>query len=293
LSFYAAMAKSGIFTRSSLAVASCPRYRNLNGQMGTMADQYARIPARAISYRELSAHDWRVLVCIASHADGAGRAYPSMARISAMTGIGRGNVPRAIARLERLGLLRRQSRAGDSAVNLYKVIFDLDEPEASAAVGVITRDDRGVISREDGVSSLEMQSVISVDALNRPEQTNEQYTVDIHRQAARSARARAREARVRDKDAATSEFDAFWRMYPHRGSFSDPKKPARLKFEAAVKRGVDPAAIIAGAERYRAHIEQHGTEARFVAQAKTWLNEERWAQLDEFEAPPRLRVGMN
>jgi len=107
-----------------------------------------------------------------------------------MTGIGRGNVPRAIARLERLGLLRRQSRAGDSAVNLYKVIFDLDEPEASAAVGVITRDDRGVISREDGVSSLEMQSVISVDALNRREQTNEQHSVNMHRPVARSARAR-------------------------------------------------------------------------------------------------------
>jgi hypothetical protein len=251
--------------------------------------QRARIPARAISFRQLSAHDWRVLACIALHADSAGRAYPSMARIAVMTGIGRGNVPRTIARLERFGLLSRQGRAVDSSVNLYKVIFDADEVLVSAPVGVITGEDRHVISGEDRVSSLEMQSVISVDALNRPEQTNEQHTVDMPRQVARSARVRARD---RVEEGADNEFETFWRIYPHRGSFPDPKKPAHAKFVAAVKRGVDPAAIIAGAKRYRAHIEQHGTEARFVAQAQTWLNQERWAQLHEPDAP-RLRVGMN
>jgi hypothetical protein len=207
-----------------------------------------------------------------------------MARIAAMTGVGRGNVPRAIARLERLGLLRRQSRAGDSTVNLYKVIFDPGEPAASAAAGVITRDDRGVISREDRVSSLEMQSVISDDALNRPEQTIEQIW------RTRSARAHAREVA---KAGANSDFDTFWRIYPHRGEFPDPKKPARLKFAAAAKRGVDPAEIIAGAERYRASIEANGTEGRFVAQAVTWLNQERWNDYREAPEPRRLRVGMN
>jgi len=107
-----------------------------------------------------------------------------------MTGIGRGNVPRTIARLERLGLLIRQSRAADATVNLYKVIFDSDELSASVPVDVIIGDDRGVISREYRVSSLEMQSVISVDALNRREQTNEQHSVNMHRPVARSARAR-------------------------------------------------------------------------------------------------------
>jgi len=252
-----------------------------------MTDRFARIPARAVGCRKLSAEDWRVLACIALHADDKGRAYPSMARIAAMTGILRGNVPRAIARLEQLGLLSRQSQAG--TVNLYRVIFDSDEPEASASVGVITGDDRGVISREDRVSSLEMQSVIADDALNRPEQTNEQDTVDMHRPAARP---RMRESRVKDGDGTNSDFAAFWRIYPHRGEFSDPKKPARLKFETAVKRGVDPAAMIAGAERYRAHVEQQGTEPKFRAQAKTWLSQERWTERHEPE-PPRLRVGMN
>src|SRR5262249_28016282 len=54
-----------------------------------------------------------------------------------------------------------------------------------------------------------------------------------------AARPRPRDPRVEDRDCASSEFENFWHIYPHRGSFSDPKKPARLKFEAAVKRGVD------------------------------------------------------
>ena len=36
-----------------------------------------------------------------------------------------------------------------------------------------------------------------------------------------------------------------------------------------------------------------GIEARFIAQAKTWLNEERWNDYLEAPEPPRLRVGMN
>jgi hypothetical protein len=118
-------------------------------------------------------------------------------------------------------------------------------------------------------------------------QKSDSQTIDV---VARSARARV--GRVEYKDTANSDFERFWQIYPHRGSFSDPRKPAWLRFEAAITRGVDPEAIIAGAKRFRAHVEQQGTEPRFRPQAKTWLNEERWAQLHEPE-PVRLRVGMN
>jgi hypothetical protein len=102
------------------------------------------------------------------------------------------------------------------------------------------------------------------------------------------ARAHAREV----EDCANSAFETFWRIYPHRGEFSDPKHPARLKFETAVKRGVDPAAIIAGAERYRTHAERERIEPRFRPQAQKWLNKGHWAEFYEPE-PPQLRVGMN
>lgn len=79
------------------------------------------------------------------------------------------------------------------------------------------------------------------------------------------------------RPAADSHFEEFWKAYPHRGEASDPKKPATEKFERAVKRGADPAVIIAGAKRF-AEIERRagraGTEK--CAQAVTWLNQERW-----------------
>ena len=112
----------------------------------------------------------------------------------------------------------------------------------------------------------------------------------MHRQVARPARARV--SRVEDGDGVNRHFETFWGIYPHRGEHPDPKKPARLKFVAAVKRGVDPAAIIAGAERFRAYVERQSTEPKFRPQAQTWLNQDRWALPYEPEAP-RLRVGMN
>lgn len=79
------------------------------------------------------------------------------------------------------------------------------------------------------------------------------------------------------RPAADEKFDEFWKAYPHRGEAADPKKPAREKFDRAVKRGVDPKAIIAGAKRF-AEIERRagraGTEK--CAQAVTWLNQDRW-----------------
>jgi hypothetical protein len=74
------------------------------------------------------------------------------------------------------------------------------------------------------------------------------------------------------------DFDRFWEAYPSRGQHPNPKQPARLKFNAAVKHGVDPGLIIAAAESYRAYAVEQGIECTAkVAQALTWLNQERYA----------------
>ncbi len=80
---------------------------------------------------------------------------------------------------------------------------------------------------------------------------------------------------------ASQQFEVFWRAYPSRRPHSNPKKPARAKFETAVKRGVAAADIIRGAKHYAAYVEREGTDAKYVAQAQTWLNQERWTQYQE------------
>jgi helix-turn-helix protein len=246
-----------------------------------MGDRYARIPSRAVSCRDLSATDWRVLACVALHADASGRAWPSMATIAKMVGIRREDVPRPIRRLEQLRLLRREPGSPTSS-NIYVIALDDEAVSAEARTRVREGADRVSIIRGGLVS-----------APLRTKQPIEQQMVDTHtyRTAARS-RSRACSRPAKPQNTADDDFERFWRVYPHRGAHPDPKKPARLKFEAAVKRGIDPAAIIAGAERYRSHVEQQGTEPRFRPQAQTWLNQERWAELHEPELLP-LRVGMN
>lgn len=69
-------------------------------------------------------------------------------------------------------------------------------------------------------------------------------------------------------------FERFWKTYPRRVS----KAGARTKFDAAVKRGVDPEVIIVGAERYaaeRAADTRPGAE-RFTKHPTTWLTNGCW-----------------
>ena len=69
-------------------------------------------------------------------------------------------------------------------------------------------------------------------------------------------------------------FDRFWAAYPKRYG-SNPKAPARAKFERFVRAGADPEAIIGGARAY-AEQESKNVGTPYIAMASTWLNQKRW-----------------
>jgi predicted transcriptional regulator len=238
----------------------------------------ADVPAWVIGCHKLRASDWRVYLCIALHADPN---PPSMADIASRTRVRRQDVPRSLRRLERVGALRRQNqRAGAGwGRNSYVVVLDKPAVSADLRTGGVREDaDRVSVGLRTGCPQIDTPSVRkSADPI-------EEEKEETH-----SAHARARV----DGDANGGWFDEFWRVYPHRGSHADPKKPAQLKFEALLRRGIDPADIVRGAEHYRATIERDGTEPRYVAQAITWLNQERF--VDHQQQPPArqpLRAGM-
>lgn len=74
-------------------------------------------------------------------------------------------------------------------------------------------------------------------------------------------------------------FAEFWTAYPSRGQHSNPKKPAKAKWDLLIRRGVDPELIITGAKRLAEN--RRGQDPKHTPQATTWLNQERWA--DEAE----------
>jgi hypothetical protein len=203
-----------------------------------------------------------------------------MSTIAAITGIGRGDVPRSVRRLEENGLLRREGRTGASAVNLYILIFDSGRVSASRLSGVSNAADRVSATPLTGCQQIRTGGVSTRADLTDKEQTK------------RTHFARKRAERVDNRNGA-SEFETFWCVYPSRHPHPSPKKPARLKFEVVVKRGVDPADIIRGAQNYAAYVAANVSDPRLVAQAVTWLNQERWNDHQEAPEPPRLRVGMN
>ena len=88
-------------------------------------------------------------------------------------------------------------------------------------------------------------------------------------------------------------FEEFWRLFPAREG-ENPKKLAQLEFDKALKRGVDPAAIICGAANYANWVDRHLRRAdrRFVPQAARWLREERWNDYQEIPRAPPRRLGM-
>lgn len=72
-------------------------------------------------------------------------------------------------------------------------------------------------------------------------------------------------------------FAEFWEAYPKRDGSRD-RKGAVKAFKRALK-STDPDTIIAGAAAYAADVRARGKEnTEFVAQARTWLNGDRWTE---------------
>jgi uncharacterized protein YdaU (DUF1376 family) len=85
---------------------------------------------------------------------------------------------------------------------------------------------------------------------------------------------------VGTKVRATDEgFEAFWQAYPKRDG-SNPRMPAHKAWLVAVKSGTDPQTIIAAAKAYATDPSTKvGTP--YVAQAVTWLHQQRWQDYAE------------
>lgn len=84
------------------------------------------------------------------------------------------------------------------------------------------------------------------------------------------------------------KFEHFWTLYPRRLG-DNPKRPAKLKFEALVKKGINPEKIIDAAEVYRLKMQsERKFDTPYVAQAVTWLNQHRFEDHTGKSAPAAI-----
>lgn len=75
----------------------------------------------------------------------------------------------------------------------------------------------------------------------------------------------------RKRNSYPPNFEQFWLTYPKRGT--DTKALAFKAWDKARKAGTDVETLYAGAERYRAYVDQTGCESAHV---QTWINREGW-----------------
>lgn len=74
----------------------------------------------------------------------------------------------------------------------------------------------------------------------------------------------------------TDDFNSFWSEYPKRKG-SNPRKTAYAKYASARKSNVDAETILSAVKKYAAFCRSEGIEkTAYVAQASTWLSQERW-----------------
>jgi DNA-binding MarR family transcriptional regulator len=101
--------------------------RERQAPLSATEGRWAKLSARAVADRSLTATYLRVLAYLAIHADRLGVAWPSQETIAAALGINRSTVCRAIKRLRDLGYLyryRRRTPRGHFR-NVYKLLYPM------------------------------------------------------------------------------------------------------------------------------------------------------------------------
>ncbi len=225
--------------------------------------RFSIVPALGVEDRRLSAPAFRGLAALGTYSDKDGWCWPSMSTLARMLNCTRQAVQQHIRQLAKLGYIEVQPQLRENrgnTANRYRLLFD-------RALFVVGSELRGVQGELAGGVQGELAGPASPELATILKNAPREEVID---------------------DLFAKHFEEFWRKYPSRSPHSNPKKPAKQKFKTAVKRGVAVEVIIRGAENYAAYVARETDDARYIAQAVTWLNQERWTEYQKpLEEPAR------
>lgn len=211
-------------------------------------------------------------------ADDGTRCYPSVPRVAAETELSERTVTRALGDLREKGLISIVAEGGGARSTEYQInlsaLAELGKKQAMAqtqdVVSPLTECHpcHGVtpdtVSPDPchGVTSPLTQCHPTPDTVSPSTINNHPITIN-HPPGA-------------------GGFEEFYGWYPK----PEGKVSARKAYEAAVKAGVDPAAILAGLRRYIARCASRGTQERYHPMPERWIAERRWEDGDFVPAKP-------
>ncbi len=205
------------------------------------------IPAAAVSDERLCRTDLAVLCALAAFANRQGRCWPATTSLASDLGISTRQIRRCLRNLETCRYVNTKNREGQPSI--YVIAREVTDPGHPSS-GVEHDPGHG------GSGGADTQVPGTPDTQVPPKDSKKDPLNDY-------------------------AFDGFWRIYPSRRPHSNPKKPARQKFEAALKRGVSASVILRGTENYAVYVARETTDPRYIPQAKTWLHQECWTDYQE------------
>ena len=197
-----------------------------------------------------------VLLALAHRADDQTRAcFPGQDALAQMTGASRRSVVRALQDLERLGLLRRESRrraSGSKTSDRCVLLVDSYVPDGHVTESHMTD---GHVTESpascDTQSDLTCHSVTYIEEEQSEEQPEEQ-SVD-----------------VQPADDVQSDFDVWWKNYPRKQARADALKAYRQ-----ARKTTSAQELLDGLQRYV--LSTIGVGKEHIKLAGGWLRAERW-----------------
>ncbi len=177
---------------------------------------------------------------------------------------------RALAPL--LWLLASEYQTGEITASSDEIAFRLRMPVEHLLIAI-----KPLISFGFFVSDSGVQAGCKQDAMLETErETQEETEIETEHMGGRKT----------TRPDHSEVFNNFWKAYPKRDG-ANPKAPASKKFCAIIKSGTEPPEIINAAHKYATEMRSRGQERTpYVAQAITWLNQQRWGDYSARDETP-------
>ncbi len=203
---------------------------------------------------DVGPHALAVFLALARHADRAGRCWPSLARLAALTGMGRGKVIKSIRCLEKRGLLSKAPSQNPQGPNVYTLLL----------VPVV-----------NGGSSCGERGVVPVVDTNKTKENKTQRTSAIESTGEanpKTSQALFDTEGIEGKEDTPKLFQEFWSAYPKKTN-----KPAAIRAWKKLKPSATTiAAILADIASKKATVDWTKSKGQFVPHPASYLNGERW-----------------
>lgn len=187
-------------------------------------------------------HAFTVYCALARHANGQGECFPSMARLSRLTGVSLRHVANCIRILLDECLIERVKQGGGrERSNVYRLL----------SVEVATGQTRSIPDKTDPASTLSGAGT----------------TIKRKESEPRSG--------GKGEDALFAEA---WEAYPRKKGVS--KSAALRAWSARIKEGVDPQAMVDGVHAYASFCQADKRDQQYIKQPATFFGPDRWWEAD-------------